>query len=82
MTAEEVKALIEKGIEGCEAIISGDGDHFEAKIVSSAFAGKKMIEQHRMVYATLGDVMQSEIHALRCRPLHPMSGTKQTAKTT
>lgn len=71
MTADDVKGMIEKGIPDCNAMVAGEGDHFEAKIVSQAFAGKKMLEQHRMVYATLGDHMHSEIHALTMRTFTP-----------
>ena len=42
---------------------SGAG-HFALQIRSAAFAGKSLIERHRMVYSAIGDMMQSEIHAL------------------
>lgn len=71
MQAEEIKKLIEEGIPGATADIKGDGDHFEGVIVAEAFAGKKMLEQHRMVYATLGDRMHSEIHAFSMRTYTP-----------
>ena len=47
---------------------SGAG-HFNAVIVSEAFAGKRLLERHRMVYAALGDLMNTEIHAfsMECR---------------
>ena len=51
--------------------VIGDGHHFEAVIVSPTFAGKSMLQQHRMVYATLGDKMREEIHALSLRTLTP-----------
>lgn len=40
------------------------GGHFNVTVVSAAFAGKSLIERHRMVYAALGDAMEREIHAL------------------
>ena len=43
---------------------TGGDDHFEARVVSSAFAGRRAVERHRMVYAALGDLMRKEIHAL------------------
>lgn len=66
MTPAEVKQLIENGIENCEATIeSEDNRHFQATITSSAFAGKTLVQQHQMVYATLGNAMQTdEVHAL------------------
>ena len=42
----------------------GGGGHFMVTIVADAFKGKKPLERHRMVYAALGDAMQTEIHAL------------------
>ena len=43
---------------------AGGGGHFTVNIISDAFAGKSLIERHRMVYAAMGEMMQSEIHAL------------------
>ncbi len=40
------------------------GGHFNVRIVSGAFAGRSLIERHRMVYDALGDAMHTEIHAL------------------
>ncbi len=44
--------------------MTGTQDHFQAKIVTSAFAGKSRVEQHKMVYTALGDLMNGPIHAL------------------
>ncbi|MGB0721481.1 MAG: BolA family protein [Gammaproteobacteria bacterium] len=48
---------------------AGGAGHFNARIVSEAFAGKRLLERHRMVYAALGDMMNTEIHAfsMECR---------------
>ncbi len=43
----------------------GGAGHFAVKITAKAFAGKKLLECHRMVYAALGNLMEKEIHALR-----------------
>ncbi|MFO0661851.1 MAG: BolA family transcriptional regulator [Polyangiaceae bacterium] len=43
--------------------LTGTKDHFEGVIVSSAFAGKTPVNQHRLVYAALGDAMKARIHA-------------------
>ena len=64
MTADEIKQMIEAGIEGAQAHVDGDGSHFVARVVSDAFAGLPMIKQHKLVYGTLGDSMESAIHAL------------------
>ena len=44
--------------------LTGTSDHYQARIVSDAFQGKSRIEQHRMVYAALGDAMRGAVHAL------------------
>jgi acid stress-induced BolA-like protein IbaG/YrbA len=64
MTGEEIKMMIESGIPETEAYVDGDGSHFVAQVVSDSFVNCPMIKQHKMVYATLGDSMESAIHAL------------------
>ncbi|MDX1443572.1 MAG: BolA/IbaG family iron-sulfur metabolism protein [Gammaproteobacteria bacterium] len=72
MQKEDIKALIETGMPGAEVAVFGDdGQHFEARIVSDAFEGKNTVQRHRMVYATLGDKMGGEIHALSMQTLTP-----------
>lgn len=71
MQCEDIKQLIEAGIADSEVFVTGDGTHFEATVISSLFEGKSMLEQHRMVFATLGDRMQTEIHALSIRSYTP-----------
>ena len=70
-TPEDIRAYIAAGLD-CEHIeVTGDGSHFEAVIVSAAFAGKRPIARHQLVYAALGDRMKQEIHALSMRTLTP-----------
>lgn len=72
MTAEQIKQMIEAGLPGAEVQVLGDdGQHFEATVISEAFAGQNVIAQHRMVYATLGDKMGGEIHALALKTRAP-----------
>ena len=49
----------------------GDGQHFQALVVSPAFAGKSRVQRHQLVYAALGERMREEIHALSMRTLTP-----------
>jgi acid stress-induced BolA-like protein IbaG/YrbA len=70
-TPDYVRDAIAAGL-ACERLeVSGDGQHFEALIVSSAFEGKSRVARHQLVYAALGDRMRSEIHALSMRTLTP-----------
>ncbi len=72
MNSETIKTLIERGLPGASADVQGaDGVHFEARVVSAAFAGKLPLARHRLVYATLGELMGGEIHALALKTLTP-----------
>jgi acid stress-induced BolA-like protein IbaG/YrbA len=72
MQAEQIKALIESGLPDCEARVDGDGRHWNAVVISSAFAGKPMLKQHRLVYAALGDSFDTEaLHALSLKTYTP-----------
>ena len=72
MDAATVKALIEKGMPDARVEVEGaDGVHFEALVVSPAFAGRAPLARHRLVYATLGELMGGAIHALSLRTLTP-----------
>ena len=72
MNADTIRHLIEAGLPGARADVQGDdGVHFEATVVSAAFAGKLPLARHRLVYATLGERMGGEIHALQLRTLTP-----------
>ncbi len=56
----------------CEVLqVDGDGQHFQAVIVSPAFEGQSRIKRHQLVYAALGERMRSEIHALSMQTLTP-----------
>ena len=69
---QELHKLISTNL-ACEHLdVHGpDQTHFQALVVSSAFAGKSLIERHKLVYGTLGGRMGSEIHALSLKTLTP-----------
>ena len=72
MNATEVEQLIVNGLPGARVRVATEDDtHFAAIVVSDAFAGKRMIQRHQMVYATLGPRMGREIHALSIQALTP-----------
>lgn len=71
MQASELQSLIKAALPDAEVTVRGEGDHFEAVVVSRQFAGRTMVQQHRLVYAALGDRMGGEIHALALRTLTP-----------
>ena len=72
MTADGLRSLITAGLP-CEHItMEGDGRHWFATIVSPSFEGKRLIQRHQLVYATLGDRMKTdEVHALSMKTFTP-----------
>jgi acid stress-induced BolA-like protein IbaG/YrbA len=71
VTPESVQAGIAAAL-ACEHVeVLGDGQHFQALVVSAAFAGKSRVQRHQLVYAALGERMREEIHALSMRTLTP-----------
>jgi stress-induced morphogen len=67
MTPDDISARIRTALPDADVNVvdtTGGGDHFQATVVSSAFADKGLIDRHRLVYAALGDAMRGPIHAL------------------
>ena len=74
MAGAEIEALIREAFADADVIVTdlaGDGDHFSARVVSRAFAGKSRIQQHQMVYAALKGRMGGELHALALETAAP-----------
>lgn len=76
MTPEEVASLIESTLPEAEASVhpardADDEDHLAATVVSPAFDGLSLVEQHQMVYDALGDHMTRDIHALELSTYTP-----------
>jgi acid stress-induced BolA-like protein IbaG/YrbA len=78
MTAAELQNIISAGL-ACEHIqVNGDGRHWEAVIVSPEFEGKRLIQRHQRVYATLGARMHTdEVHALSMKTFTPAEWAAQ-----
>ncbi|MFO0998139.1 MAG: BolA family transcriptional regulator [Alphaproteobacteria bacterium] len=74
MDAAELERLIKTAFPDATVTIedlAGDGDHYAAHVVSSAFAGKSRVQQHQMVYKALQGRMGSELHALALQTSAP-----------
>lgn len=72
MDTHTIQHLIQQGLpDACIEVHGADGVHFDAQVVSAAFEGKLPLTRHRMVYATLGDLMGGAIHALALKTLTP-----------
>ena len=79
VTPESIKQSIAAGLACHHVEVAGDGQHWEALIVSPAFEGLTRIKQHQLVYAALGDRMREEVHALSMRTLTPEEYREQGA---
>jgi stress-induced morphogen len=74
MNAAEIEALIKSALPDAEVTIedlAGDGDHYAAKVVSSAFKGISRVKQHQIVYAALQGRMGGALHALALQTSAP-----------
>ncbi|HIF49945.1 MAG TPA: BolA/IbaG family iron-sulfur metabolism protein [Thiotrichaceae bacterium] len=79
MNPETIKQLIASGLADADILVEGDdGTHFQARIVSASFTGLNTVQQHQMVYKTLGDKMGTDIHALSIQTYTPAEWEKQT----
>ncbi|MBX9960487.1 MAG: BolA/IbaG family iron-sulfur metabolism protein [Burkholderiaceae bacterium] len=78
MTADELQSIIAAGLR-CEHIeLTGDGRHWYATIVSPEFEGRRAIQRHQRVYATLGQKMHTdEVHALSMKTYTPAEWAAQ-----
>ena len=78
MTADELRTIIAAGLRCDHLEVDGDGRHWSAVIVSSEFEGKRAIQRHQRVYATLGARMHTdEVHALSMKTLTPAEWAAQ-----
>ena len=66
-----IEQSIRSGLQCTHVEVSGDGAHFEAVVVSPAFAGASRVKRHQLVYAALGERMKEEIHALSMKTFTP-----------
>ena len=79
MAATDIERLIRDAIPDAEVTIrdlAGDGDHYAARVVSSAFAGMPRVKQHQLVYRALGGRMGGELHALQLETAAPSGDQK------
>ena len=81
MDPAQIQALIESHLPGCSAqVTSPDNVHYEALIVGEAFAGKRPLQRHQMVYAALGGRIGGDIHALSITALTPEEQSRRAGR--
>ena len=79
MTAQELQDLIGAGLSCAHLHVQGDGRHWYATLVSAEFEGKRLIQRHQRVYATLGNrMLTDEVHALSMRTYSPAEWEKMS----
>jgi len=74
MNPNDIEALIRRALPDAQVTIrdlAGDGDHYAAQVVSTAFRGKTRVQQHQMVYDALKGRMGGELHALALQTSAP-----------
>ena len=72
MDSDQVQSLIQKGIKDSMVEVvdtTGTSDHFSVIVISDSFKGLSLIEQHQLVYKSVGEHMTKEIHALEIKTL-------------
>jgi stress-induced morphogen len=77
MDAADITAMIKEALPDAIVTIddlAGDGEHYAATVVSSAFKGKSRVQQHQLVYAALRGKMGGELHALALQTAPPAEG--------
>ncbi len=72
VTPESIQESIGHGMDTLYLSVTGDGQHFEAVVVSEEFAGKSRVQRHQRVYQALGDRMREEVHALSMKTFTPL----------
>ncbi|MGK7934839.1 MAG: BolA family protein [Xenococcaceae cyanobacterium] len=72
ISPQEVETMIQSKLPEAKVQVAGDGQHFEAVIVSAQFEGKSRVKQHQIVYSALTEAMASDtIHAIALKTYTP-----------
>jgi stress-induced morphogen len=83
MDPEAIRARLDAALPGAQIELedlTGTRDHYSARVVSAAFEGKSLIEQHQLVYAALGEAMHGPIHALALQTYTPLAWQERKLK--
>lgn len=78
METDAVKQLIEAGIPGAEAHVTGDGCNMETQVIAEAFEGQTPVQRQRLVLATVREQIESnELHAIAIKTFTPVQWSKK-----
>ncbi len=70
ITTDEIEQMLQSAFQGAQIHVSdmtGTGDHFDIQIAAKEFAGKSLIDQHKMVHQVLAPEMDGRIHAVQIK---------------
>ena len=68
MQPNEIKALLDAGLENCDVRVEGEGSHFDILVIGEAFAGMRPVQKQQLVYGVLKEQIASgSIHAVNIR---------------
>jgi len=82
VTADQIRLKILAALPDAQVTVedmTGGGDHYEASVVAAEFRGKNPVEQHRLIYAALGNWLQGPIHALALHTRTPEEAAEKPA---
>ncbi|MFO1466950.1 MAG: BolA/IbaG family iron-sulfur metabolism protein [Steroidobacteraceae bacterium] len=80
MNPKAISDLIQAALPGSQVLVrSDDNVHYEAVVISEAFAGKRSVQRHQLVYAALGPRMGNEIHAMALQVFTPEEAARHGA---
>ena len=72
MSPDQVKQLIQQGLDVASVEVNGEGGHFDVRVVGECFAGKSPVQKQKLVYATLNpQITSGEIHAVTIKAYTP-----------
>jgi len=74
LTIKQVQSILSESLNAIHVDVldmTGTSNHFDVTVVSAAFEGKSLIQQHQMVYGALGDAMAGAVHALKLQTRTP-----------
>ena len=79
ISSEEIQTLIQKALPGAEVGIqdmTGTGDHYQVLVVSAAFEGKTLLQQHQLVFNALRAALADKLHAVQLKTYTPQQWEK------
>ncbi len=79
MEPQEIKALLENGLDNCEVEVNGEGNHFDILVIGDVFAEMRPVQKQQLVYGVLNEhIADGSIHAVNIRTFTPAEWQAQS----